>query len=151
MHHLSKSKSSKIIIVSLELAIVVVGWIRQVEQTTAHLIYTAQKSILLKYDYYQCDDIQYVLYSAHTIIQDFYKRLFYQIETLDSGGQQCTGRLGLRMRAYCCSRPVLLQITKTDLYFLRHGKKGNDSLVFCPYCLLYKRCCDLCFIYMLTM
>ena len=37
------------------------------------------------------------------------------------------GRLGLRMRAYCCSQPVLLQITKTDLYFLRHGKKGNDQ------------------------
>ena len=57
MHHLLLTKPAKILIVSLELAIVVVGWIRQVEQTTAHLIYTAQKSILLKYDYYQCDDI----------------------------------------------------------------------------------------------
>ena len=57
MLHLLLTKPAEILIVSLELAIVVVGWIRQVEQTTVHLIYTAQKSILLKYDYYQCDDI----------------------------------------------------------------------------------------------
>ena len=57
MLHLLLTKPAEILIVSLELAIVVVGRSRQVEQTTAHLIYIAQKSILLKYDNYQCDDI----------------------------------------------------------------------------------------------
>ena len=57
MHHLLLTKEAEILIVSLDLAIVVVGRSQQAEQTTTHLIFIAQKSILWKYDNYQCDDI----------------------------------------------------------------------------------------------
>ena len=45
---------------------------------------------------------------------------------------------------------LLIKKQYRHLYFLRHGKKGDDSLVFGMYYLLSKRCFDLCIIYMLT-